>query len=76
MASIASAYFPDSPEICGVAPGAQIASFTIGDGRIRTMETGTAIVRAIIKLMELSKHQKIHVINMSYGEHAHFSDSG
>ncbi|XP_064215541.1 tripeptidyl-peptidase 2 isoform X1 [Tribolium castaneum] len=76
VASIAAAYFPDNPEQCGVAPGAQIASFTIGDGRLGSMETGTALVRAIIKLMELSKTQKIHVINMSYGEHAHFSDGG
>jgi tripeptidyl-peptidase-2 len=76
VASIASAFFPDCPQECGVAPGAQIASFTIGDGRLGSMETGTALVRAIIKLMELSKEQKIHVINMSYGEHAHFSDAG
>lgn len=76
VASIASAYFPDCPEECGVAPGAQIASFTIGDGRLGSMETGTALVRAIVKLMEISKKDKIHVINMSYGEHAHFSDMG
>ncbi|XP_044257538.1 tripeptidyl-peptidase 2 isoform X2 [Tribolium madens] len=76
VASIAAAYFPDNPEQCGVAPGAQIVSFTIGDGRLGSMETGTALVRAIIKLMEMSKTLKIHVINMSYGEHAHFSDGG
>lgn len=40
------------------------------------METGTALVRAMIKVMQLSEKMPIHVINMSYGEHAHFSSSG
>lgn len=40
------------------------------------METGTALVRACIKIMELSKKMKIDVINMSYGEHAHWSNAG
>lgn len=41
------------------------------------METGTALVRAIIKVMELCESgTKIDVINMSYGEHAHWSNSG
>lgn len=38
------------------------------------METGTAVVRAMIHVM---KHkEKVQVINMSYGEHAHWSNSG
>ncbi|XP_022914704.1 tripeptidyl-peptidase 2 isoform X2 [Onthophagus taurus] len=76
VASIASAYFPDQPKLNGVAPGAQIVSLTIGDGRLGSMETGTALVRAMIKVMELQKTYPIHVINMSYGEHAHWSNAG
>ena len=46
----------------------------MGDGRIGTMETGTAVMRAMIHVM---KHkEKIHIINMSYGEHAHWSNTG
>ncbi|KAK6617784.1 hypothetical protein RUM43_014012 [Polyplax serrata] len=76
VASIASAYFPDEPEKNGIAPGAQIISLSIADNRITSMETGTALVRAMIKVMQLSKEMPLHVINMSYGEHANFSCSG
>lgn len=59
-----------------MAPGAQIISLTIGDSRLETMETGTAIVRAMIKVMELRKKFNIDVINMSYGEHSNWSNAG
>ncbi|XP_050313767.1 tripeptidyl-peptidase 2 isoform X2 [Anthonomus grandis grandis] len=76
VASIASSYFPDLPEQNGLAPGAQVISLTIGDGRLGSMETGTALIRAMIKIIELKKKMNIHVINMSYGEHAHWVDTG
>lgn len=48
-----------------------------GDCRLDTMETGTALVRAMIKVMESQKTDKpIHAINMSYGEHSHWSSTG
>ncbi|KAL4702481.1 hypothetical protein ACJJTC_016431 [Scirpophaga incertulas] len=76
VAAIAAGYFPNTPELNGVAPSAKIVSLTIGDCRLGSMETGTALVRACIKVMELSKKMKIDVINMSYGEHAHWSNAG
>jgi tripeptidyl-peptidase II len=70
VASIASGYDSTNEELNGVAPAAKIVSLTIGDGRLGSMETGTALVRAIIKVMELcDAGKKIDVINMSYGEH-------
>ncbi|KAL1392834.1 hypothetical protein pipiens_012189 [Culex pipiens pipiens] len=77
VASIACGHHPDNPELDGVAPAAKVVSLTIGDGRLGSMETGTALVRAIIKVMELCEAgRRIDVINMSYGEHGHWSNSG
>ncbi|CAG0883314.1 unnamed protein product [Darwinula stevensoni] len=75
VATIAAGHFPNEPEKDGIAPGAQIVSVTIGDGRLGSMETGAAIVRAMLRVMEHYKY-KVDVINMSYGEHTHFAHSG
>lgn len=77
VASIAAANFPDAPEKNGVAPGAQIISVTIGDGRLGSMETGSALVRAMTYVMQRKENGlPIDVINMSYGEHSQWSNSG
>ena len=67
VASIAAANFPDDPEKNGVAPGAQIVSISIGDGRLAGMETGKALCRAMSHLMR-AEHYRVDLINMSYGE--------
>lgn len=76
VASIAAACFPDAPEKNGIAPGAQIVSLSIGDNRLDSMETGTALARAMMRVMQGTENNQVHIINMSYGEHTHFSSSG
>lgn len=75
VASIASGNH-SSRDTDGVAPSAKIVAITIGDGRLGSMETGTALVRGMMKVMELCREgRSIDVINMSYGEHSNWSNS-
>lgn len=64
VAGITAAHFPDQPELSGVAPGAQIVSVKIGDGRLGGMETAAGIERGIQAVLR----NQCDLINMSYGE--------
>jgi tripeptidyl-peptidase-2 len=46
----------------GLAPGAQLLSLRIGDGRLGSMETGVGLARGIIEAIRA----KVDVINMRY----------
>ena len=72
VAGIIAAHHPDQPELNGVAPGAQILSMTIGDGRLGSMETSQSFMRAMNRSIELG----VDVINISYGEDSHIANDG
>ena len=72
VAGIVAAYFPDHPELNGIAPGAQIVSVKIGDSRISGMETGAGLVRGLSAVVR----NKCDLINMSYGEPTVTPDRG
>lgn len=72
VASIVAGYYPEQPDLNGVAPGAQIVSLKIGDGRLDGMETGQALIRAVSVAAEL----EVDVINMSFGEPSQYPSDG
>ncbi|XP_003375660.1 peptidase families S8 and S53 family protein [Trichinella spiralis] len=72
VAGIAAAYHPDEPHRNGAAPGAQLISLQIGDHRLKGIETGTALLRAINYCIE----HKVHIINYSFAESTHWEDNG
>ncbi|KAK5983257.1 Subtilase-type proteinase, partial [Trichostrongylus colubriformis] len=72
VANIAAANYPDTPELNGLAPGAKIISMMISDVRVNSMETGTSLIRAFNKCVEM----KVDMVNMSFGEGTHFPDKG
>jgi subtilisin family serine protease len=72
VAGIVGACFPQAPEMNGVAPGAQLISVKISDSRLGSMETGTALVRALRSVLE----HNCRVVNLSFGEPAAEADVG
>jgi len=64
VASILAGYHPENEDLNGVAPGAEIISLKIGDGRLGSMETASSMIRAISMAASLGAD----IINMSYGE--------
>ncbi|MDG2128560.1 MAG: S8 family serine peptidase [Fuerstiella sp.] len=64
VAGITAGHFAEHPELNGVAPGAQIVSVKIGDGRLGGMETALGIERGIQAVLR----NRCDLVNMSFGE--------
>lgn len=64
VAAITAGHFPQSPELNGIAPGAEIVSVKIADSRLPGSETGTGMIRGLLAAIKAG----VHLINMSFGE--------
>lgn len=72
VAGIVGAYYPGSPELNGMAPGAQLVSVKIGDTRLGGMETSTGFERGLAVV----RRHGCDIINLSYGEPTTTPNSG
>jgi tripeptidyl-peptidase-2 len=72
VAATTAAYFPEQPELNGIAPGAQIVSVKVGDSRLGSAETGTGMIRGLIHAINAG----VHLINMSFGEATSLAHAG
>lgn len=68
VAGIIGARYDEEPELNGVAPGCEIVSLKIGDQRLKSMETGQALLRAVNAIVTTG----CDMANMSYGEDGAF----
>eukprot|EP00906_Rhabdomonas_costata_P003031 RCo004689 len=64
VASILAGYFPESPELNGVAPGAQLVCCNIADPRLSNMESGVSLARAAQAAAQLG----CDLVNLSFWE--------
>lgn len=63
VAGVVAAYFPDRPELNGLAPGAQLVAVKIGDTRLGSTAVGTGEIRGCVAVLQ----NKCDLINMSFG---------
>nr|NP_594951.1 tripeptidyl-peptidase II Tpp2 [Schizosaccharomyces pombe]Q9UT05.1 RecName: Full=Tripeptidyl-peptidase 2 homolog; Short=TPP-2; AltName: Full=Multicorn protease [Schizosaccharomyces pombe 972h-]CAB55179.1 tripeptidyl-peptidase II Tpp2 [Schizosaccharomyces pombe] len=72
VAGIIGANHPETPELNGAAPGCQLVSLMIGDGRLDSLETSHAFSRACSEIIK----NEVDIINISFGEDAGIPNKG
>lgn len=72
VAGMVAAYYPDQPELSGIAPGAQLVSVKIGDHRVGSSSLGTGGWRGFRAVLD----NDVDVINQSYGGSSPLADEG
>lgn len=63
-AGIAAGYYPNNPDMNGVAPGAEVLNLKISDFRAGTNETHVSLERAV----KLCVEYKVDILSLSFGE--------